>query len=140
VEPEVWVEPASGREYPIGERPFDRAGAFCGLGNPLAFRRTIESVGVTPVDMVEFPDHHRYRPQELQRVAEQMAARGAMALVTTEKDVVNLCEDWEPLIAPLRLYWLKVAMGIEREQELLELVLNLTPPRPAGLPQGPVRP
>jgi 3-deoxy-D-manno-octulosonic-acid transferase len=140
VEPDVWVEPASGREYPLGERPFERAGVFCGLGNPLAFRRTLESLGVTPVDMVEFPDHHRYRPQELQRVAHQMAGLGAGALVTTEKDFVNLCEDWAPLIAPLRLYWLKVSMGIEREHELLELVLKVTVGGRARLPQGPTRP
>jgi 3-deoxy-D-manno-octulosonic-acid transferase len=126
VEPDVWVEPASGTEYSAAEPPFDRAGVFCGLGNPLAFRRTLESLGVMPVNVVEFPDHHRYRPQELQRVAEQMAVLGAEALVTTEKDFVNLCEDWEALIAPLRLYWLKVEMGIEREQELLELVLKFT--------------
>jgi 3-deoxy-D-manno-octulosonic-acid transferase len=139
VAPEAWVEPASGREYPIAERPFERAGVICGLGNPLAFRRTLESVAVTPVDMVEFPDHHRYRPHELKRAAEQMATSGAKALVTTEKDVVNLCEDWASLIAPLELYWLKVAMGIESEQQLMELVLKVTSRKSVRLPQGPER-
>jgi 3-deoxy-D-manno-octulosonic-acid transferase len=138
VQPAVWVDPANGRECPAVEPPFERAGMFCGLGNPLAFRRTLESIGVIPLDVVEFPDHHRYRPQELQRVAEQVAARGAEALVTTEKDVVNLCEDWEALIAPLRLYWLKVEMEIEREQELLAMVLKFTSRSSARLPQGPV--
>jgi tetraacyldisaccharide 4'-kinase len=141
VEPRAWVEQASGREYSALERPpFERAGVFCGLGNPLAFRRTLESIGVTPVDMVEFPDHHRYRPHELRRAAEQMAAQGATGLVTTEKDVVNLCEDWESLIAPLPLYWLKVTMGIEREQEFVELVTKVTLHGSAPLPGGPVRP
>jgi tetraacyldisaccharide 4'-kinase len=139
IHPDAWVELPGDREYPVAAPPFEHAGVFCGLGNPLAFRRTLESVGVTPVDMVEFPDHHRYRPHELKRMAEQMAARGAKALVTTEKDVVNLCDDWESLLAPLPLYWLKVGMGIEREQELLELVSKATA-RPSGrLPQPPVR-
>ena len=140
VEPQAWVDAASGRESPIAEWPFERAGVFCGLGNPLAFRRTIESLGVTPVDMVEFPDHHRYRPQELQRLAGQMAALGATALVTTEKDIVNLCEDWGSLIAPLELYWLKVTMRIEREQELVNLVIKVTSRISARLPDRPVRP
>jgi 3-deoxy-D-manno-octulosonic-acid transferase len=139
VEPRAWVEAAGGREFPATGRPWDRAGVFCGLGNPLAFRRTLESLGITPVDMVEFPDHHRYRPHELRRAAEQMAARGATALLTTEKDTVNLCDDWESVIAPLKLYWLKVAMGIEREQELVRLVLKVTSPRSGRLPRGPVR-
>jgi tetraacyldisaccharide 4'-kinase len=137
VVPDVWVEPASGREYPVAQPPFERAGVFCGLGNPLAFRRTLESLGVTPVDMVEFPDHHRYRPHELRRAAEQMAAQGAKAMVTTEKDVVNLCDDWKTLIAPLPLYWLKVTMGIECEPELVELVLKVTSRSSVRLPQGP---
>ncbi len=140
VEPRSWVDEAARREYPIAERPFDRAGVICGLGNPLAFLRTLEGLGVVPVDMVEFPDHHRYRPHELRRAAEQMAALGATALVTTEKDSVNLCDDWQSLIAPLRLYWLKVAMGIERDRELLEMVLNLTASESVRLIRGPVRP
>lgn len=139
VEPRAWVELASGREFPPAERPFERAGVFCGLGNPLAFRRTLESLGVTPVDMVDFPDHHRYRPHELRRAAEQMAARGATALVTTEKDVVNLCDDWKSLVAPLEVYWLRVTMGIEGENEFLKLVLKGTSPAPPHLIRGPVR-
>ena len=139
VEPDVWVELPSDREHPVTQPPFERAGVFCGLGNPLAFRRTLEDLGVIPVDMVEFPDHHRYRPHELKRVAEQMAAIGAKALVTTEKDVVNLCDDWESLLAPLPLYWLKVTMGIEREQELLALVSKATARSSGRLPQPPVR-
>ena len=61
----------------IDDRPFDRAGAFCGLGNPQSFRRTLQTVGVDPVDWVEFDDHHRYRPHELERIARQMASHGA---------------------------------------------------------------
>ena len=95
---------------------------MCGLGNPLSFRRTLESLGVAAVDWVEFPDHHRYRPDELRRVAQQAAARGATALVTTEKDVMNLPDDWAPLVAPLELYWLRVAMAIDREAEFFEWI------------------
>ncbi len=122
VAPRAWVEHGSGREFPIAARPFQRAGVMCGLGNPLSFRRTLESLGVAAVDWVEFPDHHRYRPDELRRVAQQAAARGATALVTTEKDVMNLPDDWAPLVAPLELYWLRVAMAIDREAEFFEWI------------------
>ena len=39
--------------------------------------------------------------------------------MTTEKDAVNLCEGADDLLAPLPLYWLKIAMRIEGESELL---------------------
>jgi 3-deoxy-D-manno-octulosonic-acid transferase len=124
VAPRCWVEHRTGREFEIAARPFDRAGAFCGLGNPQSFRRTLLDLGVNPVDWVEFEDHHRYRPHELQRLAGQMGSRGASALVTTEKDAVNLCQDCDDLVAPLTIYWLKVAMAIEREDEFLAQVLR----------------
>ena len=117
VEAQAWVEHLTDRRQPPAERPFERAGVFCGLGNPEAFRRTLERLGVEPVGWVDFEDHHRYRPRELRHISQEMRAQGATALVTTEKDVMNLCEGANDLLAPLPLYWLKVGMTIERESE-----------------------
>jgi len=119
VEPQAWVEHRTDRRHTPAERPFERAGVFCGLGNPEAFRRTLERMGVEPVGWVDFEDHHRYRPRELRHISQQMRARGATALVTTEKDVMNLCESSDDLLAPLPLYWLKVGMTIERQSEFM---------------------
>jgi tetraacyldisaccharide 4'-kinase len=119
VEPQAWVEHRTGRQHGPAERPFERAGVFCGLGNPEAFRRTLERMGVEPVGWVDFEDHHRYRPRELRHISQEMCAQGATALVTTEKDVMNLCESSDELLAPLPLYWLKVAMTIERQSEFV---------------------
>jgi len=119
VEPRAWVEQATGKRFSLAQRPFERAGAFCGLGNPESFRRTLEHMGVHPVDWTEFDDHHRYRPREIQHAAHQAAVRGATALVTTEKDAVNLCDGWAELLAPLSLYWLQVGMRVEGEEELV---------------------
>ena len=125
VQPLAWVEHHTGRNCGATERPFERAGAFCGLGNPATFRRTLEGMGVKLVDWIEFDDHHRYRPHELRHIAQQMAANGAMALVTTEKDAINLCDTAGELVAPLALYWLQIGMKIEREGEFLEVVERL---------------
>ncbi|MBZ5621138.1 MAG: tetraacyldisaccharide 4'-kinase [Acidobacteriia bacterium] len=119
IEPQAWVEHRTGREFGIAERPFGRVAGFCGLGNPQSFRRTLEGLGVDVADWVEFDDHHRYRPQELHRISQYSMARGATALVTTEKDAVNLCEGCDDLLAPLPLFWLKVSMAIERESEFV---------------------
>ena len=97
----------------------EKPGVFCGLGNPLSFYRTLEGLGIKFVDCVEFEDHHRYRAKELERIAGQFVAKGASSLVTTEKDSINLCEGADAMLAPLPLYWLKVGMRIEGEQELM---------------------
>jgi len=117
VQPKAWVEHRNGVRHSPGAPPFERAGAMCGLGNPQSFRRTLQQTGVAPVDWIEFPDHHRYRPHELRHVAHQFATHGATAIATTEKDVVNLCDGSDDL--PLPIYWLQVAMKIEREDEFL---------------------
>jgi tetraacyldisaccharide 4'-kinase len=119
IEAECWVEHWTGRYLRPAELKLDRVGVFCGLGNPRSFYRTLDLLGTRYGDCVEFADHHRYLPNELTRMAEQFRRQGAVALVTTEKDAVNLCQDADELLAPLPLYWLKIGMRIEGEAELL---------------------
>ncbi|MGQ9918305.1 MAG: tetraacyldisaccharide 4'-kinase, partial [Bryobacteraceae bacterium] len=65
--------------------PAARAGAFCGIGQPESFRRTLASLGIEPAFFRAFPDHHRYRAADV----EPMLAR-APVMLTTEKDFLNL--------------------------------------------------
>jgi len=74
-----------------------------------------------PAAWFEFDDHHRYRARELRSMAHQAAAAGATALVTTQKDAVNLCAGFQEATAPLEIHWLKVRMTIDREAEFLNL-------------------
>jgi 3-deoxy-D-manno-octulosonic-acid transferase len=131
VEPRAWVEHRTGRKFPPQQPPFARAGAFCGLGNPQAFRKTLAGLGVEPVEWIEFRDHHRYRVNEMRRIARTMQASGATALVTTEKDAVNLCDACDELTAPLPLYWLQIGMRIEREEEFVREIEERIRPAPS---------
>ncbi len=124
ITPEAWIENRGGRTYPAANPPFRNAGAFCGLGNPQAFRMTLRDLGVTLADFLEFEDHHRYRPHELKRIATQFASHGADAAVTTEKDAVNLCESCDDLLSPLPLYYLRVTITIEDECKFLNEILR----------------
>jgi tetraacyldisaccharide 4'-kinase len=139
VEPRAWVEDGAGKRFAPAERPFERAGAFCGLGNPASFRRTLDGLGVDVVDWIEYDDHHRYRPRELRHIARQMAANGATALVTTEKDAINLCEAAGELVAPLPLYYLEIGMKIDREDEFLCSVERILQGAIAGRRSGPAK-
>ena len=122
VAPRAWMEQATGEAHPVDAPPFGRAAVFCGLGNPESFRRTLLDMRIELADWVDFDDHHRYRPNELRRLAHQFVRKQATAVLTTEKDVVNLCEPVTGLLAPLPLYWLKVTMEIAREEEFLDAV------------------
>ncbi len=64
--------------------------AFCGLGNPDSFRMSLEESGVPAGRFGRFPDHHAYRPDELDRLGRLAAESGADAVVTTLKDAVKI--------------------------------------------------
>jgi tetraacyldisaccharide 4'-kinase len=130
VEPLEWVENRTGARFPVADLRFASPGVFCGIGNPLSFRRTLEGIGVRVVDWVDFADHHHYRPHELRRIAQQMLANGADALVTTEKDAMNLCDTCDDMVAPLPLFWLRVGMRIDRPEAFAgEIEARISPGR-----------
>ena len=65
--------------------------AFCGLGNPAAFRRTLADLGANVVEFVTFPDHHGYTREDVAALARRAGQlpSGGLAL-TTQKDFVKL--------------------------------------------------
>ena len=120
-----WRE-ADGSEFDIdlfAELAEDmRAIAFCGLGNPNAFWRTLRQVGIDPVASYAFEDHHQYTPTEIRRLARHASDIGAGSLLTTAKDAVNLAPEFPEIIGSLKLYWLEVRTEIEDEQKLVALI------------------
>jgi len=120
-----WRE-ADGSEFdidPFAELAEDmRAIAFCGLGNPNAFWRTLRQVGIDPVASYDFEDHHQYTPTEIRRLARHARDIGAGSLLTTAKDAVNLAPEYSEIIGSLKLYWLEVRTEIENEQKLVALI------------------
>jgi 3-deoxy-D-manno-octulosonic-acid transferase len=93
--------------------------AFCGLGNPESFWRTLEGLGIRPVLRRAFRDHHRYSADELRELTQEARSRGAEALVTTEKDLMNLPDGWGDITQPLEVLWLPIRFEIDAADELL---------------------
>ncbi|HEY6944974.1 MAG TPA: tetraacyldisaccharide 4'-kinase [Candidatus Acidoferrum sp.] len=71
----------------IGAGPFF---AFCGIGNPEAFFRDLQSWGLSICGRSIFPDHHRYTEQDALKIKQDGKNVGASAFITTEKDAHNL--------------------------------------------------
>lgn len=63
-----------------------RVAAFCAIGNPASFWRTLDELGLDVVRRRAFPDHHAYSEGDLRELCEP----GVEALVTTEKDSVKV--------------------------------------------------
>jgi 3-deoxy-D-manno-octulosonic-acid transferase len=124
VTPREWLDVGSALGIPVSAAPFQKVAAFCGLGNPRSFWSTLEELKLDLVFHWAYGDHHSYRPGELQRLLAQAQDCGAEALVTTEKDALNLCDGATAIVSPLKLYWLKIGIEIEREEELLQQLLQ----------------
>jgi tetraacyldisaccharide 4'-kinase len=68
--------------------------AFCGIGNPEAFRRTLHDLGVDPIAVRTYPDHHAYTRADVDNLRTWARTQPAdAALVTTQKDLVKLRVD-----------------------------------------------
>jgi 3-deoxy-D-manno-octulosonic-acid transferase len=121
-QPEAWVSAATGETLPADALPHTRVAAFCGLGNPEYFWCTLAGLGLHATVRIEFEDHHTYKPRELRYMGRQFRDDGIQAVVTTEKDFVNLCDDPGHLLAPLPLYWLRIGVQLDRENEFLDAI------------------
>jgi tetraacyldisaccharide 4'-kinase len=64
--------------------------AFCGVGNPEAFRRSLEQLGVRVVDFLVYDDHRRYTAEDVRRLSTWAAAHNVDLVATTQKDWVKL--------------------------------------------------
>lgn len=63
--------------------------AFTGIARPAKFFSTLEEAGAVPAARRVFPDHHAFRPGEVERLLAEAARLGALP-VTTAKDAVRL--------------------------------------------------
>ncbi|HYE06548.1 MAG TPA: tetraacyldisaccharide 4'-kinase [Planctomycetota bacterium] len=60
-----------------------------GIGNPLGFERMAAALGWDVRGSLRFPDHHGYRPADVERILAE-AQHHAATVVVTEKDAVKL--------------------------------------------------
>lgn len=90
-EPTRWIGLA-GETADLDSLSGQRAAAFCGIGNPEGFRRTLAAIGIrlTEEQWQVFPDHHHYDAHDIRRLNTWADAVGAECLLTTRKDLVKL--------------------------------------------------
>ncbi|HTU21093.1 MAG TPA: tetraacyldisaccharide 4'-kinase [Gemmataceae bacterium] len=104
--------------------------AFCGLGNPEAFRRSLLDLGARLEDFRVYPDHHAYSREdveELRRWAGTLPA--GTPIVTTQKDLVKLRLS---RLGDRPLWCLRIRLHVESGQDALEGCLRSVLPSAEG--------
>ncbi|MBX9789420.1 MAG: tetraacyldisaccharide 4'-kinase [Pirellulales bacterium] len=119
--PRVWRS-AGGLERPLEELAGRKVAAFCGIGNPESFRRTLMGAGCDVVVFREYPDHHAYNRADVDGLTAWARTAGtADAVVTTHKDLVKIGVEQ---LAGKPLWALVVGMEILADEA--ELIARLT--------------
>ncbi|MGQ0676456.1 MAG: tetraacyldisaccharide 4'-kinase, partial [Rhodospirillales bacterium] len=100
----------------------ERVAAFAGIGRPAKFYDTLRALGAHVVATRDFPDHYRYKPEDVMGMVEHAAKRDAV-LITTAKDAVRL-----PKGALNMLHVLGIELAFD-DPQLLGAVLAQALPR-----------
>lgn len=119
----VAVRTAEGAEIPVAEMKGRRVFAFCGIGNPQAFFRTIERLGATVAGSRVFDDHYRYTADDLRAIHRQAREQQASLALTTQKDWTKAVRAAIPE-GPPALAYLAVELRITAGEEILTALID----------------
>ena len=89
------------------DNPQDKWIACSGIGQPKSFANTLQDIGLSICEHVIFPDHHPYKPIDIEYFRVLMKQNKARGVITTEKDAVKII----PLLKPIDTEWFSI--GIE---------------------------
>ncbi len=105
-----------------GTKGTDSLLAFCGIGNPHGFKKTLETASIAIGDMMIFPDHHTYTSADIAQLEELCQKKKAKGLVTTEKDGLKL----KGLIdkSPFDWFCLPILAQPENESKFREFLMG----------------
>lgn len=120
-EPATWVN-ASRHTAALASLQGRPVAGFCGLGNPDAFRRTLDGLGLQVIAWRTFPDHHGYTREDVEALRTWARAMpAATALATTQKDLVKIRLD---RLADKELWALRIQLHVRSGKEELERQLS----------------
>jgi tetraacyldisaccharide 4'-kinase len=118
--PTAWLnsEPAQLALAELSGRP---VAAFCGIGNPLAFRQTLERLGTAVCAFRAFADHHAYTRADIDALHDWAVKQPPdAALATTQKDLVKIRLS---RLGGRPLWALRISLHVESGKEVLDSML-----------------
>jgi tetraacyldisaccharide 4'-kinase len=115
-----------GVTHPLADLPRRKIVAFCGIGNPGAFERTLEGLGAEIAGFRVFPDHYAYTATDVSQIAGWARQSGADLALTTQKDFVKLRVR---TLGEIPLHALRIGIDFLTGQDVLEATLARLIPR-----------
>jgi tetraacyldisaccharide 4'-kinase len=108
----------------VGGKP---VAAFCGIGNPEGFRRTLLELGGDLIGFRVFPDHHAYTAGDVRSLEGWVRDSGANLVLTTQKDSVKLRAG---SLGPTPLRAVRIGLEVTAGYEIMDdLLASLLPGR-----------
>jgi len=98
--------------------------AFCGIGSPDAFKRSLKDSNADIAGFKAFADHHSYSEEDLLNLAEKFQKSAAEIMVTTEKDSVKIIKH-RKITDELPIYKLAVKISLNKEDKFIESVQRI---------------
>ncbi len=80
----------SGEAMPVEWAKGKNFFAFCGIGSPESFKKTVLSAGCNLKGIKKYSDHYAYKEEDIEDIIKEAKAGSAGWIVTTEKDMVRL--------------------------------------------------
>ena len=116
-----------GNASPVDQIAGRSVAAFCGIGNPEGFRRTLVPLCGGLLDLRVFPDHHAYSAEDVRSLERWADELGANLVLTTQKDLVKLRAG---LLGPAPLRALRIGLEVTAGSDIMDDVLaRLLPER-----------
>jgi len=99
----------------------NRVVAFCGLGFPQKFYKTLKDLGLTLVATKSFPDHHVYTENDLLELQTLAKVHHAI-LITTRKDWIKIPPSWQK-----HLHVLDIEIQLEDPEGICDFIFKKIP-------------
>jgi len=111
----------TGEQQPLSYLKDLRIATISGIARPESFEEGLKKLGVELIYSRRYADHHRFSDGEIARMFERSKARGARAVITTEKDSVRFPRMGK---RPLPVYFLRVEIEIIRGHDAFNRCLE----------------
>jgi len=102
--------------------------AFCAIGNPDSFYKTLSAQQADIVGTETFDDHHNYNPADIDMVLQKAAQLNAQLVLTTEKDWTKLHD--MPVKGDIELGFVKIkihfTLGLDEFTHLIDSQITST--------------
>jgi tetraacyldisaccharide 4'-kinase len=119
----ICVKSTNDKEIGLEELKNKKIFAFCGIGNPRAFFKTIEKLGTDLADSKVYNDHHHYTQRDIDEICKQAGASGSDLILTTQKDWTKIAP-LDSLKKDIHFAYLEIELkftaGEDKLKELIE--------------------